>query len=131
LKKTNYAYGIFNFIDSDSSMFFKYNLCLSDSILPLTCYYNKKQNKSIIFSNIIDDVNFKGTRLSFNDYNLFVQKNGWVIMAIPAYNFIELFNASNLKPDKPDTIVYSDQLLSLYSITKIIDNPILFIFKLR
>lgn len=131
LKKTNYAYGIDNFIETDNSLFLRYFKCFPDKNKPINIFYNKQTKTPFLFHTLYDDINFKGINLSFNEYNLFKQNDETIIVFIPADEFLEYMNQAIEISKKSKDLNISKQLYNIYNSTKINDNPIICLLKLR
>ncbi len=137
LKGSGYAYGIFNYIESNHNLLFRYDERIVSmeseygKLRPTFVHYNKTNYKSDIFYFMADDVNFTG-KPRLNEFTTFFsQPNGYVAYTIQAYDFIRMYNQEkeNSQDIQNKEKVYpSDQLIK---ITKPTDNLIVVIGKLQ
>lgn len=137
---SGFAYGVFNFLESENTLFFRFDerISSSDNVYGeldknFVLYDKNKQNYSISQS-LIDDLSFS-IDLQLDKFIYFYsQRNGTVIYAIPAHEFSR--NEFNQRQTQQSTSDGDDGHLSNVEYTDIIemkelDNPVIFIGKLR
>jgi hypothetical protein len=137
LKGSGYAYGIFNFIESDQTLFFHYDerIAIKESeygkLKPTFVHFNKSNNTSDTFYHITDDVNFAGSP-KLNEYTVFYsQPNGLVAYAIQAFSFLEMYNAGSEKSTTTQVSHKDYPAETFVNNTKPTDNLIIVIGKLK
>jgi hypothetical protein len=138
LMGSGYAYGIFNYLESENFLFFKYEERIKDrksqygKLVPTSVLYCKQTDNSTLFKRIVDDFNFK-SKTEINKFiSFFSQHNGEITYLIPAYEFIEMYENSELNSKDNRIEGLKDfPATEIYQKTKQDDNPILFIANLR
>lgn len=116
LKKHNYAYGVSSFLETDTNIFLSFSYKKRHYAL-----YDKINKNSIVFNEIIDDINFASIKLdiTFRDFNIYIN-NGCLIYFIQPKFIIE----------NKDKIISKD-LQIIASTLNEDDNYILSIAKLK
>jgi len=128
---SNFAYGIFGFLESNNQLFFRYDERKKEEGSPygrLEKYFvlhQKATGKSRVSNVIIDDV-ISTTELQLNKFiSFFSQPNGQVIYAVSANDIIEM--AKNPIYNTNERPLLNNNLLNI----KELDNPVIFIANLK
>lgn len=127
---SGYAYGVFNFVESDEVLFFQYNehRKIKDSdfgeIVPIFVIYDKSTQQSITTLQLLDDLSFTKPMPISVFTSFFSQKDGSIVYTIPSYEIIEMQKNQNLENENIKGVNLSEDM-------KPLDNPVLFIAKIK
>lgn len=117
LHKTDYAYGISSFMETDENIYIGYQ----KSGLKHYAFYNKKNKNSNVFTSLVDDLSFTDVELPLSEEDF----SFW-----PYQGKIMYFLESDWLMSHQDKIK-SDQLKSLCNELSIDDNPVLVVNSLK
>jgi len=124
LNKTTYAYGILNYVETDSTIFFKYRKEGKAKYFKIT-----KGNFEVTqFTSLLEDINLNGVELDIDGVDMYDNGGGVAIYSIPAFKFIEYIEKSGRLTSAPKL---SPGVHAIANSIKANDNPIIYIAKVK